>query len=109
MEFPIKVVRPSGIMDGTQCRNFRHEIVSLLEDSATSIVIDFQNVTFMDSSGLGTLVLCLKTVRTAGADLYLCSINEQIKMLLELTSMDKVFEVYSCAEELEQKFSREVG
>ena len=96
-------------MDGTQCRNFRHEIVSLLEDSATSIIIDFQNVTFMDSSGLGTLVLCLKTVRTAGADLYLCSINEQIKMLLELTSMDKVFEIYSCAEELEQKFSQEVG
>ncbi|MEI6380701.1 MAG: STAS domain-containing protein [Cyanobacteriota bacterium ELA615] len=108
MQSSIKVVKPYGIMDGTQSSQFRHEISSLLEDSNSnkSILIDFQDVTFMDSSGLGTLVLCLKSVRTAGAELYVCSVNEQIKMLLELTSMDKVFEIYSSAEELEKKLSQ---
>jgi anti-anti-sigma factor len=57
----------------------------------------------MDSSGLGALVLSLKTVRSAGAKLFLCSINDQIKMLFELTSMDRVFEIFSSREELEQK------
>lgn len=48
----------------------------------------------------------VEQVRTAGAELYVCSVNEQIKMLLELTSMDKVFEIYSSAEELEKKLSQ---
>jgi anti-anti-sigma factor len=57
----------------------------------------------MDSSGLGALVLSLKTVRSAGGKLFICSINEQIKMLFELTDMDRVFEIFNNREELEQK------
>jgi anti-anti-sigma factor len=67
------------------------------------IIVDFQDVTFMDSSGLGALVLSLKTVRSAGGKLLICSINEQIKMLFELTDMDRVFEIFNNREELEQK------
>jgi anti-anti-sigma factor len=48
----------------------------------------------MDSSGLGALVLALKGVRAAGSKLFVCSINEQIKILFELTSMDRVFEIF---------------
>lgn len=59
----------------------------------------------MDSSGLGTLVLSLKTVRNAGIKMFLCSINEQIKMLFELTSMDRVFEIFDNREEFEKILS----
>jgi anti-anti-sigma factor len=57
----------------------------------------------MDSSGLGALVLSLKTVRSAGGKIFICSINDQIKMLFELTDMDRVFEIFNNREELEQK------
>lgn len=99
----VKIVQPSGILDSTKAHQFRQEISDLVEKDAKIIIIDFKNVTFMDSSGLGALVLSLKTVRAAGARLFLCSINEQIKMLFELTSMDRVFEVFSSREELEKK------
>jgi anti-anti-sigma factor len=55
----------------------------------------------MDSSGLGALVLALKTVRAAGSKLFICSVNEQIKMLFELTSMDRVFEIFPTREDFE--------
>ncbi len=103
MNSNIKFVQPSGILDGTKASQFRQEISDLVQDNGKIIIIDFKNVTFMDSSGLGALVLSLKTVRAAGAQLFLCSINDQIKMLFELTSMDRVFEVFSSREELEQK------
>jgi len=57
----------------------------------------------MDSPGFGTLFLTLKTVRSAGGKLLICSINDQIKMLFELTDMDRVFEIFNNREELEQK------
>lgn len=90
----VKVVQPTGILDGTKGSQFRQEISQLIEKGATIVLVDFQNVTFMDSSGLGALVLSLKTVRAAGAKLFICSINDQIRMLFELTSMDRVFQIF---------------
>jgi anti-sigma B factor antagonist len=103
MSSQVKIVRPQGILDGTKAAHFRQDISDLIQENAQVILIDFRNVTFMDSSGLGALVLSLKTVRAAGAQLFLCSINDQIQMLFELTSMDRVFEVFENQEEFEQK------
>ncbi|NJK74770.1 MAG: STAS domain-containing protein [Oscillatoriales cyanobacterium RU_3_3] len=90
----VKIIQPSGILDGTKAGEFRQEINLLVEEGADVVLIDFQDVTFMDSSGLGALVLALKTVRAAGSQLVVCSINEQIRILFELTSMDRVFEIF---------------
>jgi anti-sigma B factor antagonist len=97
----IKVLQPSGILDGTKAGQFRQEISNLVESNVDIVLIDFQDVTFMDSSGLGALVLALKTVRAAGGKLVICSVNEQIKMLFELTSMDRVFEIFPTREDFE--------
>lgn len=90
----IQVVKPSGILDSTQTQKLRSEIDALLQSGIGVVLIDLSNVTFMDSSGLGALVLVLKAVRVAEAKLYLCSINTQIEMLFELTGMHKVFEIF---------------
>ncbi len=103
----IKIVQPSGILDSTQASQFRQEITELVQSSNDIIVVDFKDVTFMDSSGLGALVLALKTIRSVGAQLFLCSINEQISMLFELTNMDRVFEIFPNREELEQKILKQ--
>ena len=100
----IKVIALEGILDGTKATNFRSQIDQSVREGAEIILVDFSDVTFMDSSGLGALVLALKTIRGAGLKMFLCSINEQIKMLLELTSMDRVFEIFQNQEEFEQKF-----
>ncbi|MBP0019613.1 MAG: STAS domain-containing protein [Cyanobacteria bacterium SBLK] len=90
----VKIIEPAGILDGTKASEFRQEIGESVKNGAETILIDFKDVTFMDSSGLGALVLALKTVRAAHASLCICSINEQISMLFELTSMDRVFNIF---------------
>ncbi|MEB3278138.1 MAG: STAS domain-containing protein [Lyngbya sp.] len=105
MSSDIRVLQPQGILDGTKASHFRQEISNLVDQGAEIILIDFEGVTFMDSSGLGALVLALKTVRAAGGKLMVCSINEQIKILFELTSMDKVFEIFQNREDFESKYA----
>ena len=99
------MVQPSGILDGTKASEFRQDISKFVDQGAKIILIDFKDVTFMDSSGLGALVLALKTVRSAGGKLTLCSINEQIKILFELTGMDRVFDIFENREEFEAKYA----
>lgn len=105
MSSEVKVLQPKGILDGTQATEFRQEIGKLVDAGATTILIDFKDVTFMDSSGLGALVLALKTVRAAKGNLMVCSINEQIKILFELTSMDRIFEIFDNREAFESKMA----
>lgn len=106
MSSDVQILQPQGILDGTKASQFRQDISALVEKGAKVILIDFQNVTFMDSSGLGALVLALKTVRAAGSKLFVCSINEQIRILFELTSMDRVFEIF---EDQEKFFANQQG
>jgi anti-sigma F factor antagonist len=100
----VKVVQPNGILDSTQSQEFRQKVNDILEkENHTKIVlVDFKNVTFMDSSGLGALVLAFKALRSADKKLVVCSINEQVRILFELTGMDKVFEIFSSQEEFNQ-------
>ncbi|MEM6501078.1 MAG: STAS domain-containing protein [Cyanobacteria bacterium P01_C01_bin.89] len=102
MAATVKVICPEGILDGTQAGEFRKQVGDAVEGGSETVLIDFKNVTFMDSSGLGALVLSLKSVRAAGGKLFVCSVNEQVKMLLELTSMDRVFEIFESQEAFEK-------
>ncbi len=99
----VQIIEPKGILDGTKTQDFHHQLDKSIEVGAQIILIDFKNVTFMDSSGLGALVKALKVANAAEVQLFLCSINEQIKMLFELTSMDSYFNVCSSREEFEQQ------
>lgn len=94
MSSNIQVIEPEGILDSTKAEEFRQAVEQLLQDGAEVILVDLKSITFIDSSGLGTLVVLLKKIRGLNRTLCICSINDQVRMLFELTSMDRVFDVY---------------
>jgi anti-anti-sigma factor len=102
MNQAFKVVKLSGIINNTNSEELRQQIINLQESGAKTVLVDCQDVAFMDSSALGALVLAFKTLRAANSRLVLCSINEQVRILFELTGMDKVFEIFSSQDEFNQ-------
>ena len=95
----VKVIEPSGILDGIKGNQLRRDVADILDKGAEIILVDLQNVTFMDSSGLGSILLACKTVRAGGSKFYICSINDQIRMLFELTKMERVLTPFANREE----------
>lgn len=55
------------------------------------IVLDLSNVTYMDSSGLGTLVGIWVSAQRGGCEPKLISLSQRVKELLHLTALDKLF------------------
>jgi anti-anti-sigma factor len=102
MNSTIKVLCPSGILNSTQADLFNQEINRSLSAGVRSILIDFENVTFMDSSGLGLLVVALKIVRASGGQLALCSISNEVKIVFELTDVERFFEIFSDRDSFER-------
>jgi len=98
----VKVIQLSGLLDGAKGTQLRHRVEEAVQSGIRVVLIDCESIEFMDSSGLGALVMTLKHVRAGGGRLALCSINDQMKMLLELTDMDSVFEIFANRSAFEQ-------
>lgn len=94
MSANVQVIEPTGILDSTKAEEFRQLVEDMLQNGAEIILVDLKDITFIDSSGLGTLVVLLKKIRGLNRTLCICSMNDQVRMLFELTSMDRVFEIY---------------
>lgn len=102
----VKVIEPSGILDSTKAADFRKQVEDALETGADMLLIDLKDITFVDSSGLGALVVALKAVKARDRQMYICSINEQLRMLFELTSMDRVFNLFSDRQAFEAEIAQ---
>ncbi len=61
---------------------------------AKRVVIDLEKVSYIDSSGLATLVEILKRVKAQGGFLGLSGMSDKVKSLFEITKLDKLFLVY---------------
>jgi anti-sigma B factor antagonist len=87
----LKIIKPAGVLDGIQANELRHQVSELVAGGNNFVMLDLADVNFIDSSGLGFLIVALKMLRTAGGDLYLCSIAEPVRNLLTMTRMDRLF------------------
>ena|SRR5688500_12080378 len=81
---------------------FKQAVVGLVSDGNTDVVIDLSGVTFMDSSGFGTLLGATRRLRPAGGGLHLAGANTTIQRMLRLTRLDTIMQLYESAEEAVQ-------
>jgi anti-sigma B factor antagonist len=73
--------------------------MSPLMDKSAHFVIDLAEVEFMDSTGLGAMLSCLRTIKAKGGTLKLCSLSSEVSQLFEMVMMDRVFDIYPGPEE----------
>ena len=59
------------------------------------VVVSLESVSFMDSTALAILVQGMKRRRQAGGDLYLCGLQQPVRMIFELTRLDKAVDIYT--------------
>ncbi len=101
MSANVNILKPKGILDNNNTIPLRNQIKELIQQGNNVIAIDFKNVTFMDSSGLGILIIIRRMIVDDEGQLFLMSLNEQVKMLLfELTNTGQFFEVVADENEL---------
>lgn len=66
--------------------------------AAARVVVDLGAVTFVDSTALATLVRGMKHCRQNGGDLRLCGLQQPVRIIFELTKLDRAFETYPNAD-----------
>jgi anti-sigma B factor antagonist len=92
MATSLTIVKLAGVLDGAQAKELRQQVSASLASGHNFVMLDLADVNFIDSSGLGALIVALKMLRSAGGDLYLCSIAEPVSNLLKMTRMERLFD-----------------
>jgi anti-sigma B factor antagonist len=93
----VAVIRGEGRLNMVSAPRLREAVSEAVAAGRPRIVVDLSAVDFMDSSGLGALVGCLKTTRQAGGDLRIAAPSEQVTMVLKLSNLDRILTSYASA------------
>lgn len=80
-------------LDASTAPEFRGFINDLTKKQYIKYVLDFSNVHFIDSSGLGVLVTVLRNISKQGGDIKIAGPSPEVQSLFSLTRLDKVFDI----------------
>jgi anti-sigma B factor antagonist len=95
----VTVVAPSGRLDVAGAPTLKAAIGEAVKNGTPRLIIDMEGVSFVDSTGLGSVIAALKLVRGSKGDLRLAAPNQQVRVVLELTTLDRVFAYYPTVED----------
>ena len=98
------VVELGGRFDAHEVPEVRKQLENARSSGNGRVVVNLLGVNFIDSSGLASLVQGMKHCREAGGDLYLSNLRQPVRIIFELTRLDRAFEIYSSEEEAVRSF-----
>ena len=87
------MVLPGEQLDAGNAKEFKRDIAAVLEP-CSKVVFDLRQLRFVDSSGLGAILSCLRQLNAKGGELKLCEMTKPVRALFELVRMHKIFDIY---------------
>ena len=94
------------IVLGEESNALREKVKSLVAEGKKKIVLNMNNITFIDSAGLGTLVASHHSAKAQGASLKLCHLGTKFQEVLQITKLMTIFDVYNTEADAVGSFSK---
>ncbi len=93
------VVSLQGAIDLHHAPDVHRALVSACDDKPRRLIVNLTGVTYMDSSGIGTLVEVFRRVNAYKGQLALCGMNDRVHSVFEITKLDKFFKIFATESE----------
>ena len=91
----IKVIKPHGkIVSGPKVMKLKKTINNLIDEGEKELILDFDKVPFMDSTGLGVLIAAYTSIQKEDGKMKLVHVDKKIKDLLTITKLLSLFDCY---------------
>jgi len=94
-----KIIALSGDVDMHSSPVLRDELMVLVKKKVPALFIDFNKVSYIDSSGIATFVEGLKSMKSYGGRLQFFGVPPRIMEIFNFSKLDKVFEIYGNIED----------
>jgi anti-sigma B factor antagonist len=88
------VISLAGEVDLYTAPEFKQQLLEVIAQGASEVIVDLSSTTFIDSTTLGVLVGGVKRLRPNDGRLSLVCSDRNITKIFEITGLDRVFEIY---------------
>ena len=93
------VVDVKGEIDVYTAPKLREKLIELVSEGTYQVVVNLEDVDFLDSTGLGVLVGALKRVKAHDGSLSLVCTQDKILKIFKITGLTKVFPIHDSVEQ----------
>ena len=87
------VVRAPNVLIASNRLELKNRVQHELDQGGRRFLVDFSDTQYIDSSGLGVLVMLTKTVGKFGGELHLANLNDDLRSLLALSKLDTILSI----------------
>ena len=101
----VMICQVSGEIDINSAPQMKKIFDKLVNEKKEKLIINLKDVSYVDSSGLATMVEILKGLRSYGGKLKLSNLSTKVKNLFEITKLEKLFDIAQEEEEAIKAFS----
>ncbi|MCF7878149.1 MAG: STAS domain-containing protein [Candidatus Omnitrophica bacterium] len=100
----IMAVSVSGEINIDTSPDLRKAFDQYAKQGIKKVIIDCANLTYIDSSGLATLIELMQRLKKIKGELKICNLAEKVKSVFEVTKLDKLFDICSNQEQAVERF-----
>lgn len=93
-----------GEIDLFRSQMIKDMINKNIADGITNIIIDLEDVRYIDSTGIGSLIYCRSTIKQKGGKLILLNIKDSVERVFRLTKLDSLFTILDDENEALKQF-----
>jgi anti-sigma B factor antagonist len=95
----VAIVAPRGDLDMATVQDVRRALAGLLDRGQSRLLVDLDDVGYIDSSGIGALIGAMKQARAAGGDVRLCALQDDVRAIFEITRLEQAMSIHPTRQE----------
>jgi len=100
----ISIILISGFLDANTAPNLEQAVEDIINESKYKIIVDFSELDYISSAGLGVFMSQIETIRENNGDLKLCRMQNKVYSVFELLGFPMLFEICDEIDQCKKKF-----
>ena len=100
----VKVLAFEGRLDTQTSPDAQQRLTRLIEEGETKILVNLEKVDYISSAGLRVLLVVAKQLKTTDGELRICSLNEVVKEIFDISGFDMILPVSASESEALEGF-----
>jgi anti-sigma B factor antagonist len=91
-------------MGGEETKVIQERVYQAIRERTPFVILDMKDVEWINSSGLGSLMACLTTLRGSGGDLRLAHVSDRVRRPIQITRLDQVLVMFDSVPDAAKDF-----
>ena len=101
----VSIINLRGYLDAHTAPVLENNLVDLIDKNRYKIVVDFKNLAYISSAGLGVFMAYIEKIREGNGDIKLSGMNDKIYNIFDLLGFPLLYEIFQSEDQAIQKFS----